>query len=107
MTDACWDADAYFEVQQLRYCLAMVARAVSRELVKVPSSPLNISIRKDLYNLFSTWCDEGNLQGQSRSEAALLLLHGDERVRKCGQSRLGRPPGSEINIDLDACCLLP
>ncbi len=52
----------------------MVARAVSRELVKVPSSPLNVAIRKDLYNIFSTWCDEGNLQGTaylSYSEARL------------------------------------
>ena len=56
-------ADAYLEVQQLRYCLAMVARAVSQELVKVPSMPLNTNIRKNLYDMFSTWCDEGNLQG--------------------------------------------
>lgn len=59
-----WPADAYLEVQQLRYCLAMVARAVSQELVKVPSTPLNPNIRKNLYDMFSTWCDEGNLQGR-------------------------------------------
>lgn len=42
----------------------MVARAVAPELVKVPSSPLTIQVRKNLYDVFSTWCEEGNLQGE-------------------------------------------
>lgn len=89
-----WPADAYLEVQQLRYCLAMVARAVSQELVKVTSTPLNPNIRKNLYDMFSTWCDEGNLQGKHSLTHTLLefaeALPSPESNRLCPFEQLGK-----------------
>lgn len=68
-------------MQQLRYCLCMVCRAVSTALAANPSQAFSIALRRSLFDTFGSWCEEGFLPGRYRADAAKAVNISRMRVK--------------------------
>lgn len=74
-------ADSFQEVQQLRYCLCTVSKAVSVSLSGIPTPPWSIALRRSLFDTFGSWCDEGTAPNRYRSEVSKALAVSRMRVK--------------------------
>ena len=67
---SCHDAESFLEMQQLRYCLCTVCRAVCSALAGVPNQGFSHSLRRTFFDTFGSWCEEGCLPARYRAEVA-------------------------------------
>lgn len=77
----CHAAESFLEMQQLRYCLCMVCRAVSTALATNPSLAFSITLRRSLFDTFGSWCEEGFMPGRYRADAARALNISRMRIK--------------------------
>ena len=68
-------------MQQLRYCLCMVCRAVSTALANNPSQAFSISLRRSLFDTFGSWCEEGFMPGRYRADVAKAVNISRMRIK--------------------------
>lgn len=68
-------------MQQLRYCLCMVSRAVSTTLAGNPTQTFNASLRRTLFDTFGGWCEEGSQPGRYRAEVSKMLAISRMRIK--------------------------
>ena len=61
-------SDISSETQQLRYCLCLISRQVALQLSEKHSQYFAPMLRKQLFNKFSTYTEEGQTPGLFRSE---------------------------------------
>lgn len=74
-------AESFSEMQQLRYCLCMVSRAVSTTLAGNPTQTFNASLRRTLFDTFGGWCEEGSQPGRYRAEVSKMLAISRMRIK--------------------------
>lgn len=68
-------------MQQLRYCLCMVCRAVSAALAGNPNQAFSPTLRRTLFDTFGSWCEEGVAPGRYRSEVAKAVSISRMRIK--------------------------
>ena len=68
-------------MQQLRYCLCMVSKAVATALGGSPSQAFNTSLRRSLFDTFGTWCEEGSTPARYRAEVGKTLAMSRMRIK--------------------------
>ena len=69
-------------MQQLRYCLCTVSRAVSIALAGKPTQTFPTSLRRTLFDVFSTWCEEGSTPPERyRTEVSRMLALSRMRIK--------------------------
>ncbi len=74
-------AESFSEMQQLRYCLCIVSKAVSTALAGKPTQMFNTSLRRTLFDTFVTWCEEGSTPGRYRAEVSKMLAVSRMRIK--------------------------
>ncbi|KAH7623253.1 hypothetical protein Ndes2526B_g01675 [Nannochloris sp. 'desiccata'] len=60
--------DVSTEIQRLRYCLCMIARQAALQLSEVAPQAFPPMLRKQLFDKFSLYCEDGQTPGLFRSE---------------------------------------
>jgi hypothetical protein len=60
--------DVSTEIQRLRYCLCMIARQAALQLSEVAPQSFPPMLRKQLFDKFSLYCEDGQTPGLFRSE---------------------------------------
>lgn len=68
-------------MQQLRYCLCMVCRAVSTALAATPSKAFSTALRRSLFETFGSWCEEGFMPGRYRAEVSKAVHMSRVRIK--------------------------
>ncbi|KAL3146697.1 hypothetical protein ABBQ32_000921 [Trebouxia sp. C0010 RCD-2024] len=74
-------AESFSEMQQLRYCLCMVCRAVSTALAATPSKAFSTALRRSLFETFGSWCEEGFMPGRYRAEVSKAVHMSRVRIK--------------------------
>ena len=59
----------------------MVCRAVSTALATNPSQAFSITLRRTLFDIFGSWCEEGFMPGRYRAEVAKFLNISRMRIK--------------------------
>lgn len=80
-------ADSFSEMQQVRYCLCMVAQAVSTGLGGSGGQGLPPPLRRSLFDTFGSWCEEGSLPGRYRAEVGKMLAVSRLRIKDADLAR--------------------
>jgi len=60
--------DVSTEIQRLRYCLCMIARQAALQLSEIAPKSFPPMLRKQLFDKFSLYCEDGQTPGLFRSE---------------------------------------
>ncbi|KAK9839278.1 hypothetical protein WJX81_005497 [Elliptochloris bilobata] len=77
----------FLEVAVLRYCLCVVARVVAQELPGDGPSALSLQRRRELFDLTSTWAEEGTAGGRPRGEVARAVAAARMRAKDAEATR--------------------
>ncbi|KAL0053523.1 hypothetical protein WJX82_006983 [Trebouxia sp. C0006] len=80
-------AESFSEMQQLRYCLCMVSKAVATALGGSPSQAFNTPLRRTLFDTFGTWCEEGSTPARYRAEVGKTLAMSRMRIKDLEMAR--------------------
>ncbi|RWW58044.1 hypothetical protein BHE74_00035123, partial [Ensete ventricosum] len=92
-------SDSFQELQPLRFALASVIRYLAPEFVESKSEKFDARIRKKLFDLLLSWCDDTGSSSSSSSSAWSSLENISEYRREIERYKLGQHNRSRESID--------